>query len=424
MEKQIADLVILNAKQLLTMKPIPPLDDEGEDNPLGLIEDGAVAVKDGKIIAVGKTNDVIKQIDFGKNTVHIDANKKVVMPGFVDPHTHVVFKGTREREFLLRQQGVPYAKIKKEENTTIISTVRWTRKASYEELLEITKNHIYKMIDWGTTTLEIKSGYGLNLEEEIKILRIAKYFKEYSPLNIRSTLLAAHVVPPEYNMRSEKYVELVINDIIPIITKNKLADFNDVWCEKGAFTREQTKKILRAGSNYGLRPKIHADEISDAGGAKLAAEVEAISADHLVHSSEEGLKKMKEAGVVAVLLPITTYSLGECTFADGKKMLDMGLTVALGTDYNPGTAMSPSMPLVISFAVVRLKMDIVNALYGATLNAAKAIGMEKEVGSLEVGKRANINVLDIQNYEEIPYRIAENYVEIVISNGEVLKGEF
>ncbi len=423
MEKQIADLVILNAKQLLTMKPIPPLDDEGEENPLGLVEDGAVAVKDGKIIAVGKTNDVIKQIDFGKNTVHIDANKKVVMPGFVDPHTHVVFKGTREREFLLRQQGVPYAKIKKDENTTIISTVRWTRKASYEELLEITKNHIYKMIDWGTTTLEIKSGYGLNLEEEIKILRIAKYFKEYSPLNIRSTLLAAHVVPPEYNMRSEKYVELVINDIIPIITKNKLADFNDVWCEKGAFTREQTKKILKAGSNYGLRPKIHADEISDAGGAKLAAEVEAISADHLVHSSEEGLKKMKEAGVVAVLLPITTYSLGECTFADGKKMLDMGLTVALGTDYNPGTAMSPSMPLVISFAVVRLKMDIVSALYGATLNAAKAIGMEKEVGSLEVGKRANINVLDIQNYEEIPYRIAENYVEIVISNGEVLKGE-
>jgi len=421
MEKQIADLVILNAKQLLTMKPIPPLNDEGKENPLGIIEDGAVAVKDGKIIAVGKTNDVIKQIDFGKNTVHIDANKKVVMPGFVDPHTHVVFKGTREKEFLLRQQGVPYAKIKKEENTTIISTVRWTRKASFEELLEITKNHIYKMIDWGTTTLEIKSGYGLNLEEEIKILRIAKHFKEYSSLNIRSTLLAAHVVPPEYNMRSEKYVELIINDIIPIITENKLADFNDVWCEKGAFTREQSRKILNAGLEYGLKPKIHADEISDAGGAKLAAEVRAISADHLVHANDEGLKKMKEAGVVAVLLPITTYSLGECKFADGKKMLDMGLTVALGTDYNPGTAMSPSMPLVISFAVVRLKMDIVKALYGATLNAAKAIGMEKEVGSLEVGKRANINVLDIQNYEEIPYRIAENYVERVISNGEVLK---
>ncbi len=421
MEKQIADLVILNAKQLLTMKSIPPAEDGEEENPLGLIEDGAVAAKDGKIIAVGKTNDVIKQIDFGKDTVHIDANKKVVMPGFVDPHTHVVFKGTREREFLLRQQGIPYTKIKKEEDTTIISTVRWTRKANFDELLEITKKHIYKMIDWGTTTLEIKSGYGLNLEEEIKILRIAKHFKEYSPLNVRSTLLAAHIVPPEYNMRSEKYVELIINDIIPIITKNNLADFNDVWCEKGAFTREQAKKILKAGLNYGLRPKIHADEISDAGGAKLAAEVEAISADHLVHASDEGLKKMKEAGVVAVLLPITTYSLGECTFADGKKMLDMGLTVALGTDYNPGTAMSPSMPLVISFAVVRLKMDIVSALYGATLNAAKAIGMENEVGSLEVGKRANINVLDIQNYEEIPYRIAENYVERVISNGEVLK---
>ncbi|MCD6427889.1 MAG: imidazolonepropionase [Caldisericaceae bacterium] len=420
MEKPVADIAILNAGQLLTMKPIKN-EEEEEDNPLGIIEDGAVAIKDGKIIAVGKTNDVIKQIEFGRNTIQIDANKKVVMPGFVDPHTHIIFKGTREREFVLRHQGVPYMKILKEENAGIISTVRWTRKATFDELLEITRTRISEMVDWGTTTLEIKSGYGLNLEEEIKILKIAKYFKDYSPLNIKSTLLAAHIIPPEYHMRDEKYVELVVNDIIPIIAENKLADFNDVWCEKGAFTREQSRKILKAGLKYGLIPKIHADEMSDAGGAKIAAEVKAISADHLVYASEEGLTKMKEANVTAVLLPITTFSLGKEKFADGKKMVEMGLTVALGTDYNPGTAMCPSMPLVISFAVVRLKMDVVSALYGATLNAAKAIGLDSEVGSLEVGKRANVNVLNIRNYEEIPYRIAENYVEKVISNGEILK---
>ncbi len=420
MPKTIVDLVILNAKQLLTM--VPSESDEEGENPLGIIEDGAVAVKDGKIFAVGKTNDVLAQIDFKKDTVQIDADGKVVMPGFVDPHTHVVFKGTREREFILRHQGVPYMKILKEENTGIISTVRWTRKAKFEELLEITKKHISEMIDWGTTTLEIKSGYGLNLEEEIKILRIARYLGEHSPLNIKTTLLAAHIIPPEYHMRDEKYVDLVISDIIPIIAKNGLADFNDVWCEKGAFTREQAKKILRVGIKNGLIPKVHADEMSDAGGAKLAAEVKAISADHLTYASEEGLEKMKEAGVVAVLLPVTTFSLGKDKFADGGKMVEMGLTVALGTDYNPGTSMCPSMPLVISFAVVRLKMDIVSALYGATLNAAKAIGLENEVGSLEVGKRANVNVLNIKNYEEIPYRIGENYVETVISNGEILKG--
>ena len=420
MPKPFVDVVIMNAGQLLTMVPTRN-EEENIDNPLGIIRDGAVAIKDGKIIAVGKTNDVLGQIEFTKNTVKIDANKKVVMPGFVDPHTHVVFKGTREREFVLRHQGVPYMKILKEENTGIISTVRWTRKASFDELLNLTKRHISEMVDWGTTTLEIKSGYGLNLEEEIKILRIAKHLREYSALNIRSTLLAAHIIPPEYHMRDEKYVDLVINDIIPIIAKNGLADFNDVWCEKGAFTREQAKKILKVGLKNGLIPKVHADEMSDAGGAKLAAEVKAISADHLTYASEEGLEKMKEAGGVAVLLPITTFSLGKDKFADGGKMVEMGLTVALGTDYNPGTSMCQSMPLVISFAIVRLKMDIVSALYGATLNAAKAIGMEKEVGSIEVGKRANVNVLDIANYEEIPYRIGENYVEKVISNGEILK---
>lgn len=420
MEKPIVDIVILNAGELLTMVPTRN-EEEETDNPLGIITDGAVAIKDGKIISVGKTNDVISEIEFSKDTVRIDANKKVVMPGFVDPHTHVIFKGTREKEFVLRHQGVPYMKILKEENAGIISTVRWTRKATFEKLLNITKKHISEMVDWGTTTLEIKSGYGLNLEEEIKILRIAQYLRKHSPLNIRSTLLAAHIIPPEYHMRDEKYVDLVISDIIPIIAKNGLADFNDVWCEKGAFTREQSKKILKAGIKNGLTPKVHADEMSDGGGAKLAAEVKAISADHLTYASEEGLKEMKEAGVVAVLLPITTFSLGKEKFADGGKMVEMGLTVALGTDYNPGTSMCPSMPLVISFAVVRMKMDIVSALYGATLNAAKAIGIQDEVGSIEIGKRANVNVLNIKSYEEIPYRISENFVERVISNGAILK---
>ena len=417
------DLLILNAKELLTLSENSATGGGGEkDKKLGIIEDGAVAVKDGRIIAVGKSNDVIRQVRIGVQTYQLNASNKVVMPGFVDPHTHLVFMGTREREFLLRHQGVPEMKIVKEENTGIISTVRNTRKATEEELLEETKNHLSYFVDWGTTTVEIKSGYGLNLEEEIKILKIAKYFKDNTSLNIKSTLLAAHIVPPEYHMRDEKYVELVVSDIIPIIAKNGIADFNDVWCEKGQFTREQSKKILSEGIKYGLKPKIHADEHSDSGGGEVAAAVSAISADHLVYTKEDALKKMKDANVTAVLLPCTMFLLGKDTYAPYEKMKEIGLNVALGTDFNPGTSYCPSMPFVITLAIMKMKMTIEEAIIAATKNAAKAIDMDKEVGTIEIGKRANINILDIRHYEEIPYRVAQNYVETVISNGQIMKG--
>jgi imidazolonepropionase len=419
----IPDLIIINANELLTLSYGMSTEEKEYEKKLGLIKDGAIAVKNGRIISIGRTDDVIKSVKIGKDTHQIDASKKVVMPGFVDPHTHLVFKGTREKEFILKQQGVPMQKILKEENTGIISTVRWTRKATFEELLEETRIHLSTLVDWGTTTIEIKSGYGLNLEEEIKILKIAKYLKEYTPLNIRSTLLAAHIIPPEYHMRDEKYVELIVEDIIPIIAKNELSDFNDVYCEKGAFTREQSKRVLQVGKKFGLKPKIHADELSDSGGAEVAASVGAISADHLVYTDESAMKKLRDANVVAVLLPLTTFSVDGNKFAEGRKMIDMGLTVALGSDYNPGTSMCPSMPVVISFAVVRLKLTVEEAIIASTFNAAKAIGMEKEVGSLETGKRANINILSIKHYEEIPYRIGENYIATVISNGDILKGE-
>ena len=422
MEFPVPDLIIINANELLTLSFGMSTEEKESEKKLGLIRDGAIAVKNGRIINIGRTDDVIKSVKIGKDTRQFDASKKVVMPGFVDPHTHLVFKETREKEFILKQQGIPMQKILKEENTGIISTVRWTRKASFEELLEETRLHLSTLVDWGTTTVEIKSGYGLNLEEEIKILKIANYLKEYTSVNVRSTLLAAHIIPPEYHMRDEKYVELIVEDIIPIIAKNELADFNDVYCEKGAFTREQSKRILQVGKKFGLKPKIHADELSDSGGAEVAAQVGAVSADHLVYTDESALKKMRDANVIAVLLPLTTFSVDGSKFADGRKMVDIGLTVALGTDYNPGTSMCPSMPVVISFAVVRLKLTVEEAIIGATLNAARAIGLEKEVGSLERGKRANINILNIKHYEGIPYRIGENYVETVISNGDILKG--
>lgn len=422
MEFPVPDLIIINASELLTLSFGMSTEEKESEKKLGLIKDGAIAVKNGRIINIGRTDDVIKSVKIGKDTRQFDASKKVVMPGFVDPHTHLVFKETREKEFILKQQGIPMQKILKEENTGIISTVRWTRKASFEELLEETRLHLSALVDWGTTTVEIKSGYGLNLEEEIKILKIANYLKEYTSVNVRSTLLAAHIIPPEYHMRDEKYVELIVEDIIPIIAKNELADFNDVYCEKGAFTREQSKRILQVGKKFGLKPKIHADELSDSGGAEVAAQVGAVSADHLVYTDESALKKMRDANVIAVLLPLTTFSVDGSKFADGRKMVDIGLTVALGTDYNPGTSMCPSMPVVISFAVVRLKLTVEEAIIGATLNAARAIGLEKEVGSLERGKRANINILNIKHYEGIPYRIGENYVETVISNGDILKG--
>lgn len=416
------DLFIFNAKELLTLNYGFSTGETELEKRLGIIHDGAVAVKDGKIVAVGRTDDVIKQIKVYKNTIKVDASNKVVMPGFVDPHTHLVFMGTREKEFLLRQQGVPQAKILKEENTGIISTVRWTRKATFDELLEETRKHLEILVDWGTTTVEVKSGYGLNLEEEIKILKIGRLLGENTSVNVRTTLLAAHIIPPEYHMRDEKYVELVIDDIIPIIAKNHLADFNDVYCEKGAFTREQAKKILKKGKDFGLKPKIHADELSDSGGGEVAVAVSAVSADHLMHTPEANLRKMKDANVIAVLLPITTFFLGEETYANARLMLDMGMTVALGTDYNPGTAMAPSMPIAMTFAAVKLKMRVDEIILASTINAAKAICMEKEVGTIEIGKRANINILRISHFEEIPYRFGENYVETVISNGDVLKG--
>lgn len=422
MDPIIVDVLIFNAKELLTLNYGYSNGETEIEKRIGLIHDGAVAVREGKIVAVGKTDDLMKQVKVHKNTVKVDASNKIVMPGFVDPHTHLVFMGTREKEFLMRQQGIPQAKILKEENTGIISTVRWTRKATFEELLAETRKHLEMLVDWGTTTVEIKSGYGLNLEEEIKILKMARFLGENTAINVKSTLLAAHIVPPEYHMRDEKYVELVIDDIIPIIAKNKLADFNDVYCEKGAFTREQSKKILKKGKEFGLKPKVHADELSDSGGAEVAAQVSAISADHLMHTPEASLRRLKEANVIAVLLPITTFLLGEDTYADARKMLDLGITVALGTDFNPGTSMCPSMPVVMTFAAVKLKMKIDEIIMGATINAAKAIEMDREVGSLEVGKRGNINVLKVSHFEEIPYRFGENYVETVISNGEVLKG--
>uniref|UniRef100_A0A7C4TX98 Imidazolonepropionase n=1 Tax=Caldisericum exile TaxID=693075 RepID=A0A7C4TX98_9BACT len=414
------DLLIINARELLTL--VEGAEGEEKEGKLGIIRDGAVAVSKGYIVAVGKSDEVIKAVKIGKHTYQIDASNKVVMPGFVDPHTHLVFAGTREREFLMRHAGVPEAKIMREENTGIISTIRNTRKATFDELLEETKKHLSYIVDWGTTTVEIKSGYGLNLEEEIKMLKIAKFLKEQTPINVKSTLLAAHIIPPEYHMRDEKYVELVIEEIIPIIAKNGLADFNDVWCEKGQFTREHAKKILQQGKKMGLKPKIHADEYSDAGGAEVAAMVSAVSADHLVHPSDEGLKKMKEANVTAVLLPCTMFFLGKETYAPYEKMRDLGLNVALGTDFNPGTSFCTSMPFVITLAIMKMKMTLEEALIASTVNAAKAIEMDKEVGTIEVGKRANINILDIKHYEEIPYRLGQNYVETVISNGEILKG--
>lgn len=419
---QSVDLLIYNIKELLTLVDGYATGTKDNEKKLGIIEDGAVAIKNGRIVNVGKSDEVTSSVKIGKNTYQIDASKKAVLPGFVDPHTHLVFAGTREKEFLLRHQGLPESKIMKEENTGIISTVRWTRKATYEELLNETKKHLTSIADWGTTTVEVKSGYGLNLEEEIKMLKIVKDLKEHTLINFKSTLLAAHIIPPEYNMRDEKYVDLVVEDIIPIIAKNNLADFNDVWCEKGKFTREQAKRILHVGKKFGLKPKIHADELSNCGGAEVAAEVSAISADHLIYASEEGLKKMKEAGVVAVLLPTVSFSLGKEDYAPYSKMKEIGLTVALGTDFNPGTSFCPSMPFVITLAVTKVKMSVEDSIIASTINAAKAIDMDKEVGTIEVGKRANINILSISHYEEIPYRIAENYVETVISNGEIVKG--
>lgn len=401
------DLLITHANELLTLQGSKKPRVQRQMRNLGSIKNGSVAIKNGRIVAVGRN------LRYKADTI-IDASGRTVMPGFVDPHTHVVFAGSREFELDLKLAGVPYMQILKR-GGGILHTVNETRKATPTQLVKQSKKRLDMMLSYGTTSCEAKTGYGLDVRTEMKLLKVQKKLMESHPMDIVSTFLGAHAIPSEQN--ANEYVQTVIEEMLPKTTG--LAQFCDVFCEKGAFTVAQTRKILTAGKKQGLIPKIHADEIVDTGGAGLAAEVGAISADHLLRSSEAGLRAMAQHQVTGVLLPATPFCLMMTQYAAARKIIDLGVPVALATDLNPN-CWTENMQFIIQLACLKMQMTTAEAITAATFNAACAIGMQQRVGSLEKGKQADVLILDCPNHQFLPYHFGVNLVETVIKKGNIL----
>jgi len=402
MEK--VDLLIKNANEVVTLSGPNRPRVKKEMNELSVIKKGDIAIEDGIIFDVGKN---IKY----KSKETIDASGKTVIPGFVDPHTHLVFSGSRESELDMKLKGYSYMDILKK-GGGIFYTVNETRKASEEKLFNEAKKRLDTLLKYGTTTLEAKSGYGLNLKDELKILKVQKKLNEKHSVEIESTFLGAHAIPKE--MDADDYVDLVINEMLPNV--KDYASFCDVFCEKDVFTYGQSKRILEEGKKHGLIPKIHADEIVDTGGAGLAAEVSAISADHLLRSNSKNLKKMAEKSVIGVLLPGTPFSLMMNEYADTRKIIDMGVPVALATDLNPNCYVE-NMQFMIQLGCFNMKMTPAEAICASTFNSACAIAKQDKIGTIETGKQADILIMDCPNHLHIPYHFGINHVDKVIKEG-------
>lgn len=411
-------LWIKNASQLATLAYIQQKGPRTKEamSELGLIENGSLWIENGIIQAVGTTNELEQKFSTRLHEAEIyDASNLLITPGLVDPHTHVVYGGSREREFEMRLEGTSYMDIMNN-GGGIHATARMTREATEEELIEQTIKRLDSFLKHGVTTVEGKSGYGMNLETEFKQLKVMKELQKQHPIDLVSTFMGAHAVPPEYKGREDEFVDYLINVMLPKVANENLAEFNDVFCEKGVYTPEQSERILEAGKRYGLIPKIHADEIEAYGGAELAAKVGAISAEHLLKASDEGIKEMAEAGVIACLLPATALYLRE-EAAKGRKMVDAGVPVAISTDCNPGSSPTTSMPLVMNLACISMRLTPAEALTAATYNAACAIKREHIVGSLEVGKQADVVLWNVEDYRQLQYIFGVNHVKTVWKKG-------
>lgn len=411
---------IRNASQLVTLAGSSNAPLTGEKmNQLHIIENGSVWLEDGLIQYMGKDEEAAERYkERLADAEIIDAAGKLVTPGLVDPHTHLVYAGSRENEFNMRLQGATYMEIMNS-GGGIHATTSATREASHEALFEESRKRLDQFLLHGVTTAEAKSGYGLTIENEIKQLEVAGQLHEQHPVDIVRTFMGAHAVPSEYKSNPDAFVGMVIQEMIPEVARRNLAEFNDVFCERGVFTPEQAKRILEAGLKHGLLPKIHADEIEPYEGAELAAAIGAVSADHLLRASDKGIEMMAEAGVIAVLLPGTAFFL-MAESANGRKMIDAGVPVALSTDCNPGSSPTVSMPLIMNLGCLKMGMTPAEVLTAATINAAHAIKRGKEIGSLEKGKKADIVIFDVPNYMQLQYRYGVNHAHTVIKDGVVV----
>jgi len=417
-------MLIHSASQLLT---IPGGPQRGTDlGTLGIIPDGALLVRDGLIADAGNTHDLLPRYP-GEDTLDISGH--VLMPGFVDPHTHLVWAGDRAAEFEMRLQGKTYLEIM-EAGGGIQSTVNTTRAASDEHLLAEASKRAGLMLALGTTTAEAKSGYGLQAEEELRLMDILMALRHEGPLEIIPAFLGAHAVPPEFKANPDEYVSIVCSQMLPELKNHwesaypgQPLPFVDVFCDKGAFDLDQSRRILKTARSLGFPLKIHADEFKNLGGAAMAAELGAISADHLVVSSNKDIKKLASSGTAAVSLPCTPFGLGESEFTPAREIIEAGGLFALASDLNPGTAWCGNMQFVMALACRYMRITPAEAVAAATINAAAAIGMQEHVGSIEPGKQADLVILEADDYRHLAYRFGTNLVRAVFKKGELCAGK-
>jgi imidazolonepropionase len=390
---------------------------------LGVVEDGAVAIQGDRIALVGTTSQVLAET--GDSARLIDASSRVVLPGFVDPHTHLVFAGDRASEFEMRLQGASYMEIMAA-GGGINSTVAVTRQASLDQIVDQSRERLDMMLAHGTTTAEAKSGYGLDTENELKMLEAIRLLDESHPVDLVPTFLGAHAVPEEYRERADDYVNLVVGEMLPALKaaghlEGERQLFCDVFCEEGAFSVEQSRRILEKAKDLGLGLKIHTDEFKSLGGTTLAVELGATSADHLACITDEEIELLANSDTIGVLLPGTSFGLAEDHYAPARKLIDAGVAVALATDLNPGTCYCESMPFILALACRQMGMTPAEAIAASTINAAHAVGFGHEVGSLEAGKKADLLILDIPDYRHLAYRFGTNLVQTVIKAGRVIQ---
>lgn len=409
------DLIIKNIGKLATMRGSSPLIGKAM-NDIEILENVYIAIKDGRFYEIGIDDNYLKLVN--ENTKIKDAHKKLVTPGLIDAHTHLVHGGSRENEFAKKLEGVPYLEILKS-GGGILSTVKSTKEASFEQLYFKAKNSLDRMLELGVTTVESKSGYGLEIDTEIKQLEVAKKLDEDHPIDLVHTFLGAHAVPLEYKENPEKFVEIIINEMMPKVKDLGLAEFCDVFCEDSVFNIDQTRRIFEHAKNLGYKLKIHADEIVSLGGAELSAQMGCISADHLMAASDYGIELMAQNGVIANILPGTSFNLNK-DYANARKMIDSNVAVSLSSDYNPGSCPSENLQFVMQLGCLGLKMTPNEVLSSVTINAACAIDRQNEIGSIEVGKKADLVIFDAPNVEYLMYHFGINHVCSVYKNGELV----
>ncbi|WP_336046583.1 imidazolonepropionase [Solibacillus ferritrahens] len=413
-------ILINNANEVLTLASEVKLPRRREQmSELGLKKEVSILIEGDRIAMIAPLEEIKNEFPHLVNNADvIDARGKIVMPGLVDCHTHLVHGGTREHELNIRLAGKSYMDIMNAGGGIHYTTTK-TREASFDELYDKTYEHLNNFLRHGITTVEAKSGYGLDMETELKQLYVTKKIQENHQVDVVSTFMGAHAVPKEYKGNEDEFVKIIIEQMIPKVAELGLAEFNDVFCEKGVFTPAQSRLILEAGKAYGLTPKIHADEIEPYEGAELAAEVGAISAEHLLVASDEGIAAMAKAGTIAVLLPGTAFFL-RAPYARGRLMVDSGVPVAISTDFNPGSSPTISLPFIQNLACMNMGMTMEEVLCATTINAAHAINRADNVGTLEKGKLADVLILDVPNYKQLQYFYGMNHTDTVIKAGKVV----